>query len=332
METIKQAAYMLGVLLLSVRGFSQNGDSTNVPKQIVAYAADKFSNIRPLNFEFAHAGPYNFTANRGSVKLPGSKVNSFTQAKTSATLVFIKRKTWMLGTSLGYKYTNGVIALTDPASGSIRDMDGRAHYFSASANFTRFSTLFNKKAVYYARLIVDGSDKYVERVKGLISGALVLKANERTKITAGLLLNIDPSSQVPVTPVFSYEHKFGNGLMADFTLPKNGYLRKRLFNGTGRVSLGMEMEGTSFYLYNFDGTPQKYEYRQMDINAGVVYEHALGGFIITAKTGIKITPSGRIFRKEDSFAHPVYKTKPDPAFYCSVGVSYNPFTFLQNKK
>ncbi len=331
METIKKAVWVLGALPLSITVFSQNADSANVPKRIVAYAPDKFSNIRPLNIEIAHAGPYKFTADHGNVKLPESKVNSFIQAKISATLVFIKRRSWMLGTSLGYKYTNGVISLTDPSSGSIRNMDGKSHYFSSSVNLTCFSTLFNKKAIYYARLVVDGSEKYVERVKGLISGALVLKANERTKITAGLLVNIDPSSQVPVTPVFSYEHKFDNGLMVDFTLPKNLYLRKRLFNGTGRVSLGTEMDGTSFYLYNFDGTSRKYEYRQLDINAGVVYEHAMGGFIIIAKTGIKLTPSGRIFRKEDSFADPVYKTKPDPAFYFNVGLSYNPFTFLKKK-
>jgi hypothetical protein len=328
---INKTGWVLGILLLPAKGFSQNRDSANIPKQILAYAADKFSNIRPFNVEFAQAGAYRFKADRGNVKLPESKVNSFRQAKVSANLVFLKRKTWMLGTSLGYKYTNGDIYLTDPSSGRIRHMNGQSHYFSSSANFTYFSTLFNKKAIYAARVMVDGSEKYVERVKAMVSGAVVLKANQKTKMTAGLLVNIDPSSQVPVAPVFTYEHRFNNGLMVDIILPKSLYLRKRLFSGTGRVSLGTEMDVTSFYLYHFDGTSQKYEYRQLDINSGVVYEHVMGGFIITGKTGIKLTPSGRIFRKEDTFADPVYKTKPDPAFYFNVGISYNPFTLIKKK-
>jgi len=64
----------------------------------------------------------------------------------------------------------------------------------------------------------------------------------------------------------------------------------------------------------------------------VIYEHAIGDFVVTGKTGIKMTPSGRLFRKEDSFNDAVFETKPDPTFYFNVGVSFNPFTVLKKKK
>lgn len=320
----------LGVLSLSVKGFSQNRDSVNVPKRAVAYAADKFAIARPLNIEFSHAGAYNFGADRGNIKLPESEVNGFTQAKISASFNFIKRKTWLLGATAGYRYTSGKADLTDPLSGNIKIIDDEFHYIFSSLNFSYFSTLFKKRTIYSASVLVEGSDKHFERVKGLISGVMVLKANKKTKMTAGVLVNIDPSSQAPVVPIFTYEHKFDNGLIADITLPKSLYLRKYIFNA-GRLSLGTELDRTSFYLYNIDGTSQKYEYRQLDINSGLIYEHAVGSFVITGKTGIKLTPSGRIFRKEDSFADPVYQTKPDPSFYFNVGVSFNPFTFLKKK-
>jgi hypothetical protein len=93
------------------------------------------------------------------------------------------------------------------------------------------------------------------------------------------------------------------------------------------------MDRTSFYLYNIDGTSQKYEYRQLDINSGFVYEHVIANyFLVTAKTGIRLTPSGRIFEKEKSFGDPVFETKPDPAFYFNIGLSFNPFTLLGKKK
>lgn len=216
--------------------------------------------------------------------------------------------------------------------GSIRTVEGDFHYFFSSLNFTYFSTLFNKRMVYTSSLQFDGSDKHVERVKGMLTGTMILKANQRTKLAVGLLVNIDPSAQTPILPTFSYEHKFNNGLVADIAFPRNIYLRKYVF-GNGRVSLGSEIDRTSFYVYNIDSTSQRYEYRQLDINSGLVYEHLIAKyFVLTAKTGMRLTTTGRLFRKEDSFNSPVFKTSPDPTFYINVGVSFNPFSIIGKKK
>ncbi|MGO4290264.1 hypothetical protein [Chitinophaga sp. RAB17] len=330
------ASLVIGLMILSVKSFSQKRDSipgsVNIPKKVEAYVADKFAVTRPFNVEFIQTGPYNFSSERDGKSLPDSKVNSLSQVKVSTNINFIKRKNWLLGTTLGYRYTKADADIAMPAVGDIKTVEREFHYLFSAVNFTYFSTLFNKRTIYSASVMVDGSDKHFERVRGIVTGTMVLKANQRTKMTAGMLISIDPSVQNPFIPAFGYEHTFGNGLIADINLPKSMYLRKHVLNN-GRVSLGLDMDRTSFYLYDIDGTSQKYEYRQVDINSGLIYEHLIAKyFVITAKAGMKMSPQGRLFRKEDSFGSPVFEITPDPAFYFNIGISLHPFSLIGRKK
>ena len=337
----KNLSVLLGILLFSVEGFSQENDkflinkkdSINLPRRTVAYVADKITIVRPLNIEYTYSAPYNFTSKNKNISLPNGKANNFTQAKISASFNFIKKQNWRFGTTLNYRYTNADLNMTDPFDSRSIELDKKFHYLTAALNFTYFSTLFDKRTIYSSSIVFDGSEQHFERVRGLLSGAMILKADQKTKMTVGLLVNIDPSAQTPVIPIFTYEHKFPNGLIADLTLPKSVYIRKFVFNA-GRISIGSELDRTSFYMYDIDGTSQVYEYRQLDITSGIVYEHAVGDFVITGKSGVKIVPTGRLFKKEDSYNHFIYEMKPDPTFYLNIGVSFNPFTFLkkENKK
>ena len=340
MEAIRKTVLVVGILIFSIESFSQNNDtipgdgqeSLSRARRAAAVAAEKFAIARPLNIEFTHTTPYNFTSEKGDNSLPESKVKGLSQAKISANINFIKKKNWLLGTTLGYNYISVDADMTDPFSGAIKTVENDFHYFHAGANIAYFSTLFNKRTIYTSSIIVDGSEKHFERVRGLLSGTMVLKANERTKMSAGIAVNIDPLSEIPIIPTFSYEHKFRNGLIVNLVLPKNMYLRKHVFDN-GRISLGTEMDRTTFYLYNIDGTDQKYQYRQLDSNSGLVYEHVVAKhFLITTKAGVKFTPSGRLFRKQDSYGDPVFKMTPDPAFYFNIGISFNPSSLIGQKK
>ena len=196
------------------------------------------------------------------------------------------------------------------------------HYHSEALSLTRFSKLFNKIAIYSATASVDGSEQHFERIRGMLTASLVLKATADTKMTVGIAVIIDPSSQVPAMPIFTYEHRFNNGWVADIILPKKVVMRKDVFKN-GRLSLGTEMDGTNFYLYP-DG--KRYEFRQLEINSGAMYEHKLGNNLIgTLKAGLRATPSSRIFAKEDSFKDYIFDMNAKPSFYFNVGISYNPF-------
>lgn len=309
--------------------FGQGNDS--IARKVQAYAAGKFAIARPLNIEFTNTGSYKFRSLRGDAPSTGGEVKRFSQLKVSANINFIRKEKWLLGATLGYRYTSVRSDILKGIPNTVETIRNEYHYQFSSLNFTYFSKLFNKRTVYSASILVDGSEKHFERVKGVITGTIVLKANQRTRMMAGIMVNLDPSAQSPFIPIFTYDHKFGNGMLLDITLPRGIFVRKHLFTN-GRLSLGTEMDRTSFYLYDFDGTSRKFEYRQLDINSGLTYEHLIANyFVLAARTGVRITPSGRVFRKEGSFSSPELQTSPDPAFYLNVGISFNPFARKRTK-
>lgn len=293
-------------------------EKDSIPQKVVAFVTDKFPQTRDLNIEFTQLTPYEFSPELYDADLPENKIKDYQQVKANANVYFIKNRKWMLSTSLNYRFTH----LESENEMPLFNNKQNFHYHSEALSVTRFSKLFNKIAIYSATASVDGSEQHFERIRGMLTASLVLKATADTKMTVGLAMIIDPSSQVPAMPIFTYEHRFNNGWVADIILPKKVVMRKDVFKN-GRLSLGTEMDGTNFYLYP-DG--KRYEFRQLEINSGAMYEHKLGNNLIgTLKAGLRATPSSRIFAKEDSFKDYIFDMNAKPSFYFNVGISYNPF-------
>ncbi len=310
-------------MFISTICYSQVKDSTSV--KTMAYIAEKFPITRVLNIEYDHLTPYTFTSKLREQEIPEAKVRDFYKARMSANINLIKRPKWVLGTNLNYRYISIKTDTKDPAEnidfGSREDY----HYHSESLNLTYFSKLFGKMMIYTGSVSADGSERRFERLRGIATATMVLKADARTKMTVGLLVAIDPTVQTPVIPAFTYEHKFSHGLIADVILPKSVYLRKKITENS-RLSVGSELDVTSFYLYNIDPTNRKYEFRQIEINSGLMYEHYLGNsFVATFKGGAKSMMRSRVFEKSASYGSYVFQAKPEAAFYVNVGLSFDPF-------
>lgn len=326
MNTFRKALVPLAFFPFKNIVFAQKKDS--IPNKLIAFVTDKFPQARDLNIEYTQLTPYNYSSAFQGADLPDNKVKNFSQVNANANIYFIKNRKWMLSTALNYRYTS--IETENATSLFSNESSNKAdfHYHSEALNFTYFSKLFNKTAIYSATASVDGSDQHFERLRGMLTGNIILKATPTTRMTLGLAVMIDPSTQFPVLPIFTYEHKFGNGWVADVILPQKLLIRKDVFSN-GRISFGSEMNNTSFYLYQADKT---YEFRQLNINSGIIYEHNLGSnFIGTLKTGVRATPNSRIFDKEESFKDYIFEAKSKPSFYFNVGVSYNPFGKLRKK-
>ncbi|EJL75476.1 DUF6268 family outer membrane beta-barrel protein [Chryseobacterium populi] len=320
MKIIRKALVPLAMLPFKNIVSAQKKDS--IPHKVVAFVTDKFPQTRDLNIEYIQLTPYKYSSAFQGMDLPDNKVKNFSQVNANANIYFIKNRKWILSTALNYRFTS--IETENPTSlfSGESSNKGNFHYHSEALTFTHFSKLFNKIAVYSATASVDGSDQHFERVRGMATGNIILKANAKTKMSVGLAVLIDRSAQIPVLPVFTYEHKFDNGWTADIILPQKLLMRKNIFSN-GRISLGSEMNNTSFYLYNSDKT---YEFRQLAINSGAIYEHNLGSnFIGTLKTGLRFMPKARIFDKEESFKDYIFEATPKPSFYFNIGISYNPF-------
>ncbi|MBD3906089.1 DUF6268 family outer membrane beta-barrel protein [Chryseobacterium sp. Ch-15] len=324
---------VLSIPLFCVNLYSgQEKDSLKVKdsaisKKVAMAVTDRFPMARLINIEYTNSLPYTISSNYLGKDMGESKVNQLSQAKVSSTINLIRKKKWALSTTLNYNYISVNVDGTNFFNNSIlNDHTIDFHYHTTSLTGTYYSKLFNKTVIYSGTATVDGSEKNFERVRGLVTATMVLKANAKTKMTVGIIGLIDPNAIVPSFLTFSYEHKFNNGLIIDAILPKWVYLRKNL-KDYGRLSLGTELGGTMFYLYNND---RAFTFSQMDINSGVMYEHRLGNsFIASLKSGIRYSPTSRLLDKQANFKDFTLDSKPDPTFYFNIGISYNPF---KNKK
>lgn len=304
------------VLILSnVVCFAQKRDS--IPEKAKAFIADKFPMARALNLEYNLVSPYRYTSKFLGAAQPEGKLENLYQLKASANINFITSKRWSLGTILGYRYISAKLENTQER----KDF----HYHSESLNLSHFSKLFGKTAMYTASAVVDGTEQHFERVRGVLTATLVLKATRATQMTVGLIGLIDPGALVPVFPSFSYKHQFSGGWTADVILPKGILMRKNVFEN-GRFSIGSELENTFFYLYGLDQTGRTYSLNQMEINSGFTYEHYLGNsFVATFKTGMKNVVDAKIFEKSEAQRDYIFKASPEPSLYFNVGLSFNPF-------
>ncbi|PWN71973.1 hypothetical protein C1631_005000 [Chryseobacterium phosphatilyticum] len=313
MKTLKSALIPLAMIPFKNSAYAQKKDS--IPLKVRAFFTDKFPQARNFNIDYTTATPYSSSSFLGDNALPNNKVKNFQQMKTSANIYLVKNRKWLLSTALHYRYTS--LQTENPEVGNTK---GDFHYHSESIHLSYFSKLFKKTAVYSATFSTDGSDQHFERVRGMVTASLILKANPKTKIMLGLAAVIDPSAQIPVLPIFTYENKFNNGWVMDILLPKKVLIRKDIFTD-GRISLGTELDNTSFYIYRNNAT---YEFRQTDLYSGATYEHNFGGnFIGTFKTGIRTTLNARVFNKQDSFKNYIWKSNYQPSFYFNAGISYN---------
>jgi hypothetical protein len=328
----KQIVSTLILLVFTAKCFAQTSSDTLHPasdtlhQKVIAYAAEKFAIARPFNIEYSGILPYSYSPKVNHLSWPSGKFTQFSQLKISSNLNLIKQPKWIFGVTLLYENFSTGVDLAQPTIAGAMSANRNFQYLSGALNFTYFSKLFNKRVIYGASIIADGSEQHLERIKGLAYGSIVLKANDRTKMTAGIIVNIDPTSILPVLPSFTYEHKFHDGLSLDVLLPKYLYLRK-FISKNDRISLGTEFDRPDFYLYklNPNNLSQKYEYQQLDVNSGLTYEHLLGNyFVFKARTGLRYTPNGKLFDKND-YSSPLYQTSANSTFFFNVGLSFDPF-------
>lgn len=334
---IKKMILLTVLCFISLKGQSQTADTlsqkqklqdtTNMRRNALAYASRQFAMVRPFNVEFSQVAPYRYTPKRDGVTLPASKVSTYHQIKANANLYLLVKKKLIIGVTFSYRHINADNDFTVPSSGLVHTLSDDYNFHSTSLNFTYISKIFNKPFFLNTSLIVDGSEKHFERLKGLAIGTIVLKADTRTKLMAGILVNVDPSTELPLLPMITYERKLNNGMMIDLMMPKHLLVRKQVL-GRGRISLGTELDRNGFYLYNINGQmpSQRYEYRQIELDNGLIYEHLLGDYLIlTARTGAKWIAISRLFEKEKTFSTEWLETAAKPTVYFNLGISFNPF-------
>ncbi|KKK48667.1 hypothetical protein LCGC14_3142820, partial [marine sediment metagenome] len=232
-----------------------------------------------------HGGSFNWypddsgdDAYIGNLYLFGGTFNA------SATTPIYKTRRWGLTGSVNYQFSEFEFDnLENTSQVNVFEQNGTVdfHNFSAALSSTYFSTLFKKPVIYNASLIVDGNEEGLERVKGLVGLSFILKRTARTTLTLGAIVFIDPTSQIPFFPTFSYNHRFKNSKWeVDFILPQR-LLFRRPVGENGRFSIGSTFGATGFYVnVNSPNFADVYEYSQLEIKSGIIYEHRISDYLI----------------------------------------------------
>lgn len=298
--------------------FIANAQNSDVIKKQEQQKTTNFDSKKLLNTEFKYYTPFKYEGKRfDGTELPSNKIKQLYQSVVGADINLIANNKWFFGTKLFYNYLHA--ETNNIGSESVKS---DIHYYTTELNVMRFSKLFNKSVIYTASIIPSGGNDGFERVTGLVSGTLILKADASTKMTIGLLGFVDPSSIVPVTLTFSYEKRFKNGWIFDLNLPQRIFMKKDLSDHE-RISLGSELNTTNFYLNEIDKNKKTYMFSQAEILTGLTYEYSLLKKVKgSIKSGFVSVPFSRMVELNKSFSNYEYDLKQKSTFYINVGLSY----------
>lgn len=130
----------------------------------------------------------------------------------TANLPLYASQRWYLIGSFKYRYTayeldNMVVEGLEEA-----DQNGgiEFHYLSTTLRSVFYGSLFNRPVIYSASLLIDGNENGLERLKGMVGLSFILKQTKRITMSLGAVVFVDPTSQVPFFPAFSYNYHFRN--------------------------------------------------------------------------------------------------------------------------
>lgn len=326
---MKLNSITLVLLIASFQLFSQEKES-NI-KTFGKAITDKFPTTRTFDLQYEQLGATDFESKFFDENLGKGRISEHNRLKFAFNMPFYrsKSKRFILTSSLRYKYESYDFGSTFSTNPDVPFTTGKQdfHYFATALSATYMSTLFKKPVIYNATATVDANHENFQRVKGIVSANIVLKKNANTTITIGALAILDPSSIIPITPLFSYNHKFKNSKWdVDFILPQRLLFRRELLQN-GRISLGTELNSENFYL-NLN-TPRLngiYELNQLELKSGITYEYHFSPKLIgMLKAGANNILSTRITERGEKTSNYIYDQKEDIQGYLKVGISYNPF-------
>lgn len=320
-----QFSILAGFLFL----FAHAQDEEKLKQQVKAAITDRFPSTRVFDVKLEQYLPTDFDSELFGTPYEKGEISNHYRFSASANLPVIKKQRWNITSSFRYRYE--AFELTDVASRTdisipVYNEKLDYHYLSGALSFTYFSRLFKKPFVYNASVIIDGTEKDAERIKGLFGATLIVKKTQRTTIGVGAIVFVDPTSPLPAVPTFLMEHRFNNSPWTmDFILPQRLLFKRDLFQN-GRLSLGSELNSNGFYSYvNQPGFAKVYDYRVLEINSGLTYEHSFSKSVIaTFKTGLATIFNSRVSERGENTNDYIFSSKQDGTAYFSLGFSYNP--------
>ena len=162
-------------------------------------------------------------------------------------------------------------------------------------------SLWGRPVTYLASLTGQSRNvKSLEKLTGGVTAILTLRSTPRTRLSAGLTLQLNPSQAIPVIPVVSYWHRYARSRWElDAVLPSRVHLRRPLPAGKGWLSVGTDLVTThSFGPGAALGLGSTLEATTANLQTGVLVEYPLMRFLLGGlRAGLDSPLSMQVGRK-----------------------------------
>ena len=302
------------------------------PAEAVLEAVDEitsdFPSLRPLTIEFQQSLGRKYTAELGGEDFQAGTIGGQRRVTIGLNLPVYYRPKLIVATSLKYTYDETRFRDLQSVGAAPENEEFGFNAYAAGLNVIHNRQLFSKPLTLNAGLTLDGGNEGIERLKGIAGATMALKDTERTSIAVGLLVVIDPTSQLPFLPIFRYKHHFKDSPYTfDFVLPSRVLLRRPV-GKRSRLSIGTTFGGSGYYVTADQASMvQDYEYSQLELNTGLIYEYKFSNAVIgTLRGGVTSFLSNRLTEKGEPNRDYLYRNQQEATGYFSIGISYNPFS------
>ncbi|MFT6871014.1 MAG: hypothetical protein ACJAVN_000011 [Roseivirga sp.] len=314
---------------VSTHAIAQNSQESQDSLQQESFY-EKFPRTRFLNIEYGQSLDRGFRSELFGENFQEGDIKSQQNFSATTNIPLYEKQNWSLLASGAYQVNSYEFQnIGNLSSINVFEQNGVVdfHNFSVGLSSTYFSTLFNTPIIYMGSITADGNDDGFQRIKGLVGFSFILKQTEQTTITLGAIGFLDPSSQIPFSPTFSYNHSFKNSNWElDFILPERLLLRRSVGENS-RVSFGSSLGYSGFYVdVNDQIIGDVFAYSQIEIKTGIMYEHRINDYLIgTFQGGVQNFIGNQSTEKGEPAQDFIYKNKQDAAKYFQIGISIDPF-------
>lgn len=211
---------------------------------------------------------------------------------------------------------------------AVPDLNFNKSTITGTVSFLRVDSIFGRPVIYSASITGLTNEASSIRRTTYIGGMLFpIKRTPNTVIMAGAIVLVDNYSPLPVSPYFSYWHKFDDSkLELTIDLPSLVGIRKPLSKNSW-VTFGTSLE-QNFTFYNAGELSFQRDVTQStsDLKTGLSFEHLFGKKLMVGIRGGAMTNlSNRSYLPGDSYKNYFINTKTGTAPFFNVSVSLLPF-------
>lgn len=290
-------------------------------------AALRYPVLRMATVQVESFGNMNYTSKLYGKDFLSGKIQPRSTVRVSFSHPVYTSGRQELSIAAGYVYQETVLKNTVNQIPQTPISDGTYNLqnLSLALTYKRMDSLIHKPVTWGGTLLTNFSlQSSLGRATGLLFGIVPLKTTRTTRISAGLVVVIDPSSLIPVIPTFSYWHKFARSPWEiSLDLPTGLFLRRPVFS-KGLLSIGTELaENRLLRKVDLPQLQGGFAFKDLDLKNGFKLEYPIfrkvligcgGGLLYT--TTYRVQDPGK---KNSDYAIGI-KRKPGPYFNINISL------------